>query len=183
MEKVVTPRSVSPPPLTLQPPPAYSTAKKVSFTLSNVPPINTDSSGYVTSSPNSQFTDHTVLSHDQTASSFIETHTDSVFDDTAQSMEEEDEVIEDESPKHELPSILRRRSSIMDLIAAEAESLTVLVGGGIKFLDQPVTAFVRLEQVRVTMLVLHCVTELRHIICNHPLSLSRLLEPSPRRPD
>jgi len=42
---------------------------------------------------------------------------------------------------------LLRKSSIIDVIPEEAESLTVLVGG-VKFLERPLTAFVRLEQVR-----------------------------------
>ena len=42
----------------------------------------------------------------------------------------------------------RRVLQLMEKIPEEAESLTVLVGG-VKFLEQPVVAFVRLAQVRV----------------------------------
>jgi hypothetical protein len=41
-------------------------------------------------------------------------------------------------------------SSVIDKIPDEAESLTVLVGG-VKFLEHPITAFVRLEEVSVRM--------------------------------
>ena len=42
----------------------------------------------------------------------------------------------------------KRVLQLMEKIPEEAESLTVLVGG-VKFLEQPVVAFVRLAQVRV----------------------------------
>lgn len=45
----------------------------------------------------------------------------------------------------------RRGSSVISKIPDEAESLTVLVGG-VDFLKQPITAFVRLETVKNILL-------------------------------
>ena len=49
----------------------------------------------------------------------------------------------DRQQSHPSKSVLQ----LMEKIPEEAESLTVLVGG-VKFLEQPVVAFVRLAQVR-----------------------------------
>ena len=45
---------------------------------------------------------------------------------------------------------------LMEKIPEEAESLTVMVGG-VKFLQKPVVAFVRLAQVRLCVCVCVCV--------------------------
>lgn len=42
----------------------------------------------------------------------------------------------------------RRASHVMDKIPEEAESLTVMVGG-VNFLEQPITAFIRLKEVKI----------------------------------
>ena len=60
--------------------------------------------------------------------------------------EKEKEEEKPVAPSHGLRSLLRR-GSIIDVIPEEAESITVMVGG-VKFLENPVTAFVRLKQVR-----------------------------------
>lgn len=140
---VTSPDSGSPP-LFLQPPPTSSHAKRVTFTLQDiVTPIDTDESGYTTATPNSRHRDHTLLSHDSSGDC---SQTDLILNETVpMEGEKEDEIIEGE---HELPALPRRHSKIMDLIPDEAESLTVLVGG-VKFLEQPITAFVRLEQVSI----------------------------------
>ncbi len=55
-------------------------------------------------------------------------------------------------PSNGLVSRLHRRrggSSLISKIPTEAESLTVLVGG-VKFLNEPISAFVRLGEVRMT---------------------------------
>ncbi len=58
----------------------------------------------------------------------------------------EEKTVSPATSSHGIRSLLRK-SSIIDVIPKEAESLTVMVGA-IKFLEKPITVFVRLRQVR-----------------------------------
>ena len=99
--------------------------------------------------PNSLPTDHTSSPQDSTSTLSNFSLTDLVRYDTIHSEEEEEgERVTAIDMEQEHLSLQRKHKRIMDMIPEEAESLTVLVGG-VKFLEQSVTAFVRLKQVRI----------------------------------
>ena len=164
------PLTLQSPPLTLQPPPTTSNAKKVTFTCHEIMPTDTDSSGYMTATPNSHLKDVTFVSPDSISSSCDCSRTD--LDETDNEQKEEVKV----EVEHEHLSLVKRHCKIMDQIPDEAESLTVMVGG-VKFLEKPVTAFVRLEQVGT--LSCHLLSSILYLLVSTNISALYLLVATP----
>ena len=139
----------------MEPPTSYSETKRVSFSLVNT---TNQTSDFTSTDGSSLATDSAHLSQTQSSVPLID---DSKTGDSKVAVNIEDlEVLKVEgeaeekekeeekpvAPSHGLRSLLRR-GSIIDVIPEEAESITVMVGG-VKVLENPVTAFVRLKQVR-----------------------------------
>lgn len=113
-----TPNSTPTSATSFVPPPSSSSLKKVSFSQDHTSLLTEDSSGYLTGS-----------THGDHAHAY-------------------DVMKEAESDMEAPPPWLHKRhrgSTLISKIPDEAESLTVLVGG-VKFLDEPITAFVRLGE-------------------------------------